>query len=176
MNNQEKFENLFKQSRSKLYSIAYGVSHNKEIAEDILQDAYIKAWRNFSEYDYNKKFENWMTTIIKNVAIDNNRHKSKKINTVSIHNKQTSTSITYVDFEDKSSDLYENDNKKVLMLNLYSEINNLPSDLRDVMQPFSQGYSYMEIAEKTQIPVSNVRARIHRAKQILRKNMKLATF
>ncbi len=177
MNNKEKFEILFNQSKSKLYAVAYSVSHNREQAEDILQDAYVKAWKKFSEYDSNKKFENWMTTIVKNTAIDNSRHKSKKINTVSFESKPNHANNSYVmNIEDKNSNLFENYNKKLFLTQLHSAICDLPGDLKNIMLPLAEGYSYAEISEQINIPISTVRARVHRAKQIIRKNTKFATF
>lgn len=172
MNNKNTFETLFNQSRSRLYAIAYSVSHNKESAEDILQDAYVKAWRKFNKYDSNKKFENWMTTIIKNVAIDNNRHKSNKINTIPIEQYRLGGPSMSWDIEDSKADMFENYSKKVTLNQIYSAMQNLPDGLGSIMVLYAEGYTHSDIASELGISLSSVKSKVNRAKQILRKNVK----
>ena len=178
---QDKFEILFQESKSKLFNIAYGVVGNKEIAEDVLQDAYIKAWREFENYDPNKKFVNWMTTIVRNTGIDANRTRSRHYNTFSIDNISSQLSgdknqITTLDVVDKSADLFDIVEKKELMHEISILINGLPKDLKDVMQPFFEGQSYEEISDLMKLNMSTVRARVHRAKKILRKSSKIEAY
>lgn len=177
MTKQEQFEQLYVSSKSKLLAIAFNMVKNKEAAEDVLQDSYIKAWKKFDEYDSSKKFVNWMTTIVRNTAIDSSRAKNRKLNAFSIdttavvNNKSVSFAIP-----DASQDLFKNYEQNDLAINIENAINSLPKDLKAVMIPLSSGHSYVEIATMTNISVSAVRARVHRAKQILRKDKNLANF
>ena len=175
MENKEKFERLFINSKVKLLNVAYSVVRNKDDAEDVLQDAYVKAWKKFDEFDQNKKFFNWMSTIVRNAGIDYNRNKIRQKSNISIDSSKASydnnSNFTF-NLEDKRANLQDNYEKE----EIYSVIQGFPDELRIVMIPLIQGFSYSEISESTDVSLSTVRARVHRAKQILRKNPKLATF
>jgi RNA polymerase sigma-70 factor (ECF subfamily) len=174
---QEKFELLFKQSQSKLYTVAFNVVRNKEVAEEVLQEAYIKAWKKFDDYDPGKKFENWMITIVKNAGIDANRANSKNFKTYSLNNissqmsgdKQQKLSLDVVD---KSADLSKMMESKELIQYIYNSVDNLPEELKVVMVPFIEGQSYNEISDSSNLAITTVRTRVHRAKKILRDTFK----
>jgi len=175
----EKFEKLCKQSRNKLYGVALSVVRDPELANDVLQAAYIKAWRKFDEFDQNKKFINWMTTIVKNAGIDQTRIKKKHSVAFSIDNLSTfadDNKFQEMYIEDKSSDLVKNYEKHELIQALKQAVKSMPQDLKDVMIPFMRGLSYEEISIETNVTLATVRARVHRAKQLLRKNQDLLIF
>jgi RNA polymerase sigma-70 factor (ECF subfamily) len=174
--NYEKFEKLFSESKGKLFTVAYAVVQNRDSAEDVLQDAYIKAWKKFGDYDSSKKFVNWMTTIVRNTAIDMHRNNSRQVMAYSLDWAPNGSQAVGLNTEDKSIDLVGGYEKQEFFSLLMKEINSLPKELNTVMSLFCQGYSYDEIAGKTKITLSAVRARVHRAKKILKKNTKLATF
>ena len=179
MNKKEQFEKLFTQSKAKLYAVAFRVVHNKEQAEDVLQDAYIKAWRKFDEFDPNKKFSNWMTTIVRNAGIDSNRTKARQLNAISLESMATQSDdekkITY-DVSDRRIDLYADLERKELYNEINDMIDSLPEDLKVVIRPFFEGQSYGDIADSTDISLSTVRSRVHRAKKILRKAAETSQF
>jgi RNA polymerase sigma-70 factor (ECF subfamily) len=176
-NKEERFKKLFDSSRAKLINVAYGVVKNRELAEDVLQDAYIKAWKKFDEYDQSKKFINWMTTIVTNAGIDFNRSRAKYRNTYSLNSVQNyhigdKGNKTAPDFVDKSTDIQKQIEKAEMIGAVKESINQLPNDLRDIMILFFEGNSYTEISEITKYNLNTVRARVHRAKKILRKTTK----
>jgi len=172
-NEHEKFEKLFKESKTQLYNVAYTVMKNADLAEDVLQEAYCKAWRKFSGYDPKRKFTNWMTTIVRNTAIDKRRKNAKLEKTFSIenntHNWQSEKCPTK-DYIDKSCDLVKMSETNELMQLLFKEIEKLPEALKNVMYDYSTGQSYQEIAENNNIELPAARSRIHRAKNILKKS------
>ena len=166
MKQQEQFDKLYTISQKKLFNVAYSVTKNREQAEDVLQDAYIKAWKHFSEYDDSKKFTNWMTTIVRNTAIDSNRTKSRKDKTVTLSSLTTSKKIFQI--EDESSNPNTIMRKSGNINELYKIISTLPDDLREIMIRLASGDSYKEISEIEQLPVAVIRQKVHRAKKILR--------
>lgn len=173
---QENFEALFELSKAKLFNVAYSVVRNREAAEDVLQDAYIKAWKKFDEYDSDKKFTNWMTTIVRNAGIDYNRLKAKHASTYSLNSISSQltgdkSQIMSLDVEDKSQDVVKQVERIELINEIYQSIADLPDDLKVVMLPFFDNQSYEEIAVSEKLPLTTVRARVHRAKQILRKSI-----
>jgi len=177
MTKHEIFEELYNSSKNKLLAIAYNMVKNKEVAEDVLQDSYVKAWKKFDEFDSSKKFMNWMTTIVRNTAIDNSRSKAKKAKPLSIENSVLVDNKTVpISVLDESQDVSRIHERNELIKLLQLAIDSLPSELNTVMTPLAMGHSYAEIATMNDISVSTVRARVHRAKQILRKNQYLVSF
>jgi|APCry1669188970_1035186.scaffolds.fasta_scaffold22562_2 RNA polymerase sigma-70 factor (ECF subfamily) len=171
----EAFDKLFKESKAKLYNVAFNVVKNQSIAEEVLQDAYLKAWRNFDQYDSNKKFINWMTTIVHNAGIDTTRQRPKNtqvysLNSISSQLNGDKNQVLSLDAEDKSFDLYKTVENKEFIERIVNSINEMSEDLKVVMIPFVEGQSYDEISNSSSLALTTVRARVHRGKQILRKS------
>lgn len=171
LNKKERFEKLFAESRGKLFSIAFSVVRNKDSAEDVLQTSYIKAWNNFDSYDSSKKFTNWMTSIVKNASIDSLRNKTRQLDTYSLEyfNRHTQENDTF-DIVDSSANLEQNYEQKEFLSEVFEMINQLPDDLREVMNHLIDDKSYAEISEQMKLPLNTIRTKVHRAKKILRKN------
>jgi|APCry1669189440_1035222.scaffolds.fasta_scaffold00113_6 RNA polymerase sigma-70 factor, ECF subfamily len=170
---QKQFNNLFMDSKKKLYNVAFGVVMNKEKAEDVLQDAYVKAWRKFDDYDNDKKFINWMAKIVKNAAIDCKRSMSKHsiVSSLSASASQTNNGKNqerFLDVVDKKLDLFELYEKKELANFIIKSVGKLPKDLQIVIMPFLDGYSHDEISKITGLSITTVRSRVHSAKKIIR--------
>lgn len=176
-NTKEKFERLFGESKPKLLNVAYNVVNNYDVAEDVLQDSYIKAWNNFDEYDSDKKFLNWMTTIVRNTGIDALRTKKRPLAsavTITRDARETgnASSKADVDFIDHTCDLEKQLMQQETLSEIYGLITDLPADLSEIMKLMFAGQTYQEIADDIDIPLSTVRAKVHRAKKILRKTAK----
>lgn len=172
MENTEKFDKLFRLSKQKLFSVAYLVTKNKEQAEDVLQNSYYKAWKKFDTYDDSKKFINWMTTIVRNTAIDSNRTKHRKENVINLSALDNGTSKQVYQIEDTSANMQKIMNKNDFIREFYELVEAMPEDLRNVITDLIQGESYMDISKKYNINIQAVRAKIHRAKKLLKKTAK----
>lgn len=172
MNNKEQqFKQLFEDSKQKLFNVAYGVVRNREVAEDVLQESYIKAWKKFDEYDSSKKFTNWMTTIVTNTGIDYNRSNARNNAVLSLENpmNRQNGGFSGFDFEDKSADIQSQIEMNETVEEIMAMIGTLPQDLRDVMVLICQGSNYQEISQVMDLSMSIVRSRVHRAKKQLQK-------
>lgn len=128
---------------------------DRENAEDVLQEVFVKIWRNISSYDKSKgKLYTWLLNIARNLAIDSLRVKDHKIksqirnidNSVNSINKQYNTSIHpdhigLKELVDKMKPEY-----KLLIDKLYFE-----------------GYTQEEAAEELNIPLGTVKTRVRSA-------------
>jgi RNA polymerase sigma-70 factor (ECF subfamily) len=177
---QQKFAKLFEETKDKLYRVAYNVVLNKEAAEDVLQDSYVKAWNNFDNYDPSKRFMNWMATIVTNTAIDHKRKISKEGPVMSLNATQNigneNRQLMNFDVEDKNADLIKHYEQQETIEFIAQMISELPNDLRIVMAPFFEGKNYDDVSKITSLSVSTVRARVHRAKKILRNSYNKENF
>ena len=64
----EAFKQLVDQYHHKVINTCYGFVHNKEDAEDIAQDTFIKAFNNLRKYDQGRSFKNWIYSIAANTC------------------------------------------------------------------------------------------------------------
>src|SRR5213082_1678196 len=74
---QQNFEHLFQRSQRRAYNLAFRLTGNASDAEDVTQDAYVRAWHNFESYDANRSFEGWLFRIITNRVIDLRRRQKR---------------------------------------------------------------------------------------------------
>lgn len=167
-NKKELFEKLFNASRSQLYNVAYKVTFDHSDAEDVLQDSYIKAWSKFDSYDAGRKFTNWMTTIVTNTGIDYKRKINRKTaNNLRVNSEDSEGAPIDIKDTNLSSNPLQNILKNEVMSDVFNMIDSLPSDYRDIMRYLAQGLSYDEISNKTNLPISSVRTKVHKAKKLM---------
>jgi RNA polymerase sigma-70 factor, ECF subfamily len=138
----------------------YLLSNSLE-AEDIVQESFIKAYKNLFRFNTKKKFSSWIYRIVHNEAI-NFIKKNKKQVSLEEHNFADflkNDEDVELDFEKKEMQKYVKDCMKKIPLN-YSE----PLTLH-----FIEELSYEEISDILRMPMGTVGTRINRAKKMLKK-------
>jgi len=171
---QHEFEMLFQRSQRRAYNLAYRLTGNATDAEDVTQDAYVRAWYNFASYDATRSFEGWLFRIITNRVIDM-RRRQKRVPMYSLD--------TPVQGDDEGQPLAHefaapNSNPEQIVVGpvmeerLQNALAMLPEDYRAaIMLCDVEQRSYQEIADSMQCAIGTVRSRIHRARVLLRKHM-----
>src|SRR5690349_7213727 len=71
------FRQLMERTQRLAYTISYRLTGNREDAEDLVQETYLRAFRSFHSYDRSLRFENWLFRILHNINIDRFRRKPK---------------------------------------------------------------------------------------------------
>lgn len=155
---------LFEKYESKLMRYIRRLSLvNDEEAEDILQDSFVKIWKNLNGFDTSLKLSSWLYRIVHNQTISHWRKKTSygKNNVVSIDEQ-----LFVTDEEDMDSfDEIDDSNNK-----LNYAIQNLSVNYREIIiLRFFDGMSYIEISDVLKIPEGTVAIRISRAKKALLK-------
>ena len=149
-----------------LYGVIFQVIGRQEIAEDILQEVFLKIYRNIGHYEKEKgKLYTWMFQIARNTAIDTLRSrdfkKSQKIQTLdnNVNDNTTENSgISYVDH-----------------LGLDKVISSLSEDQRKVIDlAYFNGYTQKEIAQELKVPLGTVKTRVRNALIELRKLLNIS--
>lgn len=173
--NEQEFKKLFHGSYKKLYTVSFGIMKNHEAAEDVLQDSYIKAWNRFDDFDPSKNFTNWMTTIVRNTAIDLIRNHKRSAHTVSLDSSHMSQNKAVVwDIEDRTQDIVSKYEKKELCVQIREAIEQLPEELKRIMGLLTDDVnpqSYKEAADILHEPVASVRAKAHRARIMIQNHI-----
>jgi len=152
---------LFDRFSPLMLGVAMRYIKDKERAEDVLQDGFIKVFKNIYRFEHKGSLEGWIRRIIVNTALDQLRKYKKE---------QTNIELDDVSFElVQKSDAEERLQAEVLM----EIIQQLPDGYRIVFNMFAiEGYSHKEIADELNITESTSKSQYSRAKSVLRKTLK----
>ncbi len=141
-----------------LYGVVLRIVHDEAQAQDIIQDAFVKIWKQSKSYDASKgKLFTWLMRIVRNQSIDVIR-KNKRSGEIRNESGDVSMESTVADNRDLSED---HDIRVVL-----SQLDNHHKEL--VEHSYILGYTHPEIAEKFGIPLGTVKTRIRNAMTSLR--------
>lgn len=143
-----------------LYGVIFRILKNEKIAEEVLQDVFVKIWDKFDHYDPSKgKLFTWMLNIARNHAIDKTR--SKEIS----KEQKTSGIDNFVNRIDKHEFIEE----RVDGIGVKEILKNLPEEQKFIVENlYFQGYSQSELAEAFNIPLGTVKTRLRLAMKQLR--------
>lgn len=136
-------------------------SFDRDDAEDILQEAYIKAYRNLNDFDHDSKFSSWMYRIVRNQTIDVARKKKLRV-TVSIDEHDLTHMLrAATDIESETARKYD-------LTLIDAAIRALPETYREALiLRFLEEKSYEEIMDILHLPKGTVATLISRGKKIL---------
>ena len=155
------FNYLYDNYSAALYGIIYKMVEDKELAEDILQEAFVKIWNNFSSYNNTKgRLFTWLLNITRNLAIDTLRSKSYK-KQVKIQGYENSVD----NFIDNTSGTGQFDS-----LGIRRHLTLLKKDQKQIIDlAYFSGFTQEEIAKQLSIPLGTVKTRMRTAIMELRK-------
>ena len=170
----QQFEQLFKRSRRRAYKLAYSLTGNVTEAEDLTQDAYVRAWHHFDRYDSSRSFEGWLFSIMTNRAIDLQRRKKRVLMhslDMLVQNEKDGRPLSH-EFAAPDSDPVAIVLGSMLDEGLDRAMAALSEEYRRIILLCDvEQRSYQEIADTMQCPLGTVRSRIHRGRRLLRRNL-----
>jgi RNA polymerase sigma-70 factor (ECF subfamily) len=166
------FDRLVQRYHKQAYNIAYRLTGNHSDAEDLTQEAFLRAFRFFDNYRRDLPFENWLYRIMSNLFVDELRRRPKaRVQSLDapVGNDATSESNAFLEIPDTR----ENPERVVLHEELDEQIQkalaSLPPDFRmTVILADIEGMSYEEISETMRCSLGTVRSRLHRGRKLLR--------
>lgn len=155
----EAFAKLYDNYSGALFGVILRVVQKESVAEDVLQEAFVKIWKNFKRYDSSKgRLFTWMLNIAKNTAIDKLRSKSYK------QEIQVAGDDVYV--LDKNSHYETNTD----IIGLRENVAKLKPEYKAVIDlTYFGGYTHEEAAEELDLPLGTVKSRIRIAIRELKK-------
>ncbi len=159
---------LVRRYQRPVFSVLLRVVRRAEDAEDLTQETFIRMFRALDRYDPERPFTAWLFTIATRLGIDHLRR--RRIQTLSLTvTEPGSTEERTIDVEDpglKPDEITSNAEEEKLAQDL---IDSLPDHYRIVVVlRHQQDLSYEEIAEALNMPLGTVKARIHRARALLK--------
>jgi RNA polymerase sigma-70 factor, ECF subfamily len=163
---QQAFSYLYDNYSAALNGIIFRMVENRELAEDILQEAFVKIWNNFSSYDTGKgRLFTWMLNITRNLTIDALRSKGYK--------KQAKISS-----DENSVNNLSNDSRVAESfdaMGIRKQLANLKPEQRSIIDlAYFNGYTQDEISKEMGIPLGTVKTRMRAAIIELRKMLQFS--
>jgi len=157
-----------------LYNTAYRMTRNAEDAEDLVQEAYLKAYKYYDKFEEGTNFKAWLFKIMKNTFINNYRKKQQAPPQSDFADIEESfeTQVSEEAGQKKIKNPEEELLQDVLDEDVQRAIDELPPDYRMVVLLADlENFSYKEIAEILDVPVGTVMSRLYRGRRLLEKVM-----
>ena len=167
------YELIIKKYQSRIIHLCYKYTKNYQDAEEVAQESFMRAYKSLEGFRYDSKFYSWLHRISINCSLNyiNSKQKQKEKETISENTclkegegeiSQDSPYNTYnmEDIADKINDIYENLPEDLKLMIKYRDIDDM---------------SYDQIADKANLPVGTVRSRLHRARDMLLKEIEKST-
>ena len=169
--NEEALSSLFERHKSRIFTTVFFIVKDKYIAEDILQEVFIKTINVIKENRYNEqgKFLPWILRVAHNMAIDNFRKEKKKKKITLADGSDIFNCLKFSESSEDNEELSK-DSKKYLKKMMLK----LPDKQREVLvMRLYMKMSFQEIAKETNVSINTALGRMRYALLALRKKIKL---
>ncbi|GAB4362844.1 MAG: RNA polymerase sigma factor RpoE [Deltaproteobacteria bacterium] len=169
---QEAFRGLMERYKGRAYGVALGIVGDPDEAQDVLQDAFVKAWYRLRDFRFGSNFYTWFYRLLVNQAIDRWRKRSRAA-TVPLDESWLSEGASPPDTAVYPKTPEELAGNRELVEGLTRAIGALPEYHRTVILLREvDGLSYDEIAQVLDCSVGTVMSRLHYARAKLREALR----
>ena len=143
------FESLVRAYQGDVWRLCFHLLGNSAMADDVTQDAFVRAFRFLHRYRGDSKFSTWLFSIARNCALDEVRRNQRRRKVTDIIEAQPERAPVRTE----------------LGIEVREAVTSLPLELREPLVMIDiLGQSYAEVAETMGIPVGTVKSRVHRAR------------
>lgn len=149
-------EILYRKYAKKMYGICLSYAGDRDMAQDILQESYIKIFKRIKDFKQEGSLEGWIRRIVSNTAIDHLRQQQRIQKYIS-------------DKEEIKENSYESDALQNLQTeDVLDQVGRLPEGARVVFNLYAlEGYTHKEIAKKLNITEGTSKSQFNRARKLL---------
>jgi len=160
------FQELVERYQARLLNFVYRTIGDREKAEDLVQEVFIRVYRHLARFDRTKKFSTWAYTIASNLAKNELRNRSRNplvlFQAIKRNWEDEERPLQFEDPASRPDDLYR---KRHLRSLVEASVARLPEHHRQVFVLRElEGKSYEEIAEITSCNLGTVKSRLNRAR------------
>jgi len=142
-----------------MFTVSLTYTDDEDEACDILQEGFIKVFRNLHKFNFEGSFEGWVRKIIVNTALEHYRKKVRQEENLSVYE-------TYI--EPQIEGILDSINANELI----KLVNELPSKAAMVLKLYAiEGYSHKEISEQLGVTVGTSKSQLNRARFLLKKSI-----
>lgn len=168
---QQAFAEIVALYQDKLYLMAFRMLGNRQEAEDVTQEAFLRVYRNLDRYDEGLKFSTWIYRIATNLCIDRLRKRKAtySLDAESVdHEGLDGYAVIPSDDRTPESEMLLTETQRIVR----EAIETLPAKYKSVMVlRYLHDLSLQEIGEVLDMPVTTVKTRVHRGREFLRKKL-----
>jgi RNA polymerase sigma factor (sigma-70 family) len=151
---------LYDRYAASLFGVLFRILHSRELAEDALQETFVKIWAGFDIYDASRgRLFTWMVNIARNVALD--KIKSKDYRN-SLKNQEISGLVSLIEEQPERGDASDQIGLREIVQTLRPE----QEEVIDLI--YFQGYTQSEASTKLGIPLGTVKTRVRAAISTIR--------
>lgn len=161
--NEKAFSKLYQMYSESTFGIIYSIVLDKDLAEEVLQDVFIKVWDKADTYSSSKgRFFTWILNIARNAAIDKTRSKDFK------NSRKNLDADNFVNILEDSGNL----NQKTDTIGLRKFVKALePLCIKIIDLLYFKGYTQVEASETLEIPLGTIKTRNRNCLNTLRQSM-----
>jgi len=169
---QKAYAHLVERHRQPLFHVINRIVRNSDASNDLVQETFMKAFASLASYRSEFRFSTWLYKIAANSSIDFLR--KRRIQALSLDRPfETEDGSVEIEVPDNSYNPEMDLEKKQQKFTIEEAIGSLPHKYREVIiHRHQEDKSYEEIADLLDIPVGTVKARIFRARELLKKKLK----
>jgi len=163
-------QSLLAAARPRALAAALKVLHNRDDAEDAVQDAFLKVWRCLGAFESRSSFSTWIHRIVTNASLDLlRRNTSRSEVTDRVDNRDGDRDGAAIVIEHASEETPETELVQLEVQRLVrTAVATLPAAHRQAVELREfEDFSYQEMAEVIQCPVGTVMSRLHHARNKL---------
>ena len=165
---EEAYADLLRRYERPVFTLVLRMVRDRSAAEDLAQEAFLKAFDRLATYDPERKFSSWLFKIAHNTAID--RLRRREVHTVSLDEpvgEEPDAPLRAV--EDTAAETPEQAAERAALSRAFTRVvGRLRPEYRQVvLLRYQAGLEYGEIAEETGFPLGTVKTYLHRARKEL---------
>ena len=173
----EAFKQSILENLNGLYGFALSLTRNNHRANDLVQEACLKAWRSLHQFKEGTNFKAWLFTILRNTFINEYRREKRSPEKVSLDDEENfsfyAKAHSQLTTEGKHSvpdALDPSKLEEVLGDEVHEALYALPEEYREaIVLSDVQDLSYADIAKVLNVPIGTVRSRLARGRSMLQK-------
>ena len=163
---EKEFSSMVESHISSLNKNALKFTKNLEDANDLVQDTLVKAIRFYKKYEKGTNLTGWLFVIMKNTFLNKCKKEARKRALIVQDEEISSVNLLYSSDHNKSPGA-------MIVEDVRKALETIPIVNRVPFVRYVEGYKYQEIAEQLNIPLGTVKTRIHEARLLLKKKLKV---
>lgn len=146
---------VYRQYGRLVFSVASSITRDRELAADVVQETFVKAWKSADGFDTSRDLAPWLTTIARRTAIDAIRRENRP--TQGGHEPEVDGVVEPISFE-RTWEVHE----------VRQAVDGLdPRDAEIVRLTYQGGYTHQQIADRLDMPLGTVKSRLNRSQKRL---------
>jgi len=164
------FERLYRLHSGRVLGLCLRMTRQREIAEDCVQQTFIRAWKNLAAFEGRSAFGTWLHRIAVNEVLTHRRNRGTRVEGSSLPNQEDDEDA----FDSVADVTVASDGGDVM--DMEKALATLPEGSRHVVVLQAvYGYSHEEVAEMLGIAVGTCKAQLHRGRKLLRERLGLSS-